>query len=102
MADTALSLQRLILSATDLKLLTSQQKPGEPWPDALIEDYLNILRDLVLLADIIDQNAQETVLEILRLSQNSAVNLSLVSKSRAEINKLKVSDKNLEQLIYAW
>lgn len=102
MADTASSLQRLILSATDLKLLTSQQKPGEPWPDALIEDYLNILRDLILLADIIDQNAQETVLEILRLSQNSAVNLSLVSKSRTEINKLKVSDKNLEQLIYAW
>lgn len=102
MADTASSLQRLILSATDLKLLTSQQKPGEPWPDALVEDYLNILRDLVLLADIIDQNAQETVLEIFRLSQNSAVNISLVSKSRAEINKLKVSDKNLEQLINAW
>ena len=102
MADTAASLQRLILSATDLKLLTSQQKPGEPWPDALIEDYLNILRDLILLADIIDQNAQDTVLEILRLSQNSAVNQAMISKSRSQINRLIAVDKNLEQLIYAW
>lgn len=102
MASTADALQRLILSATDLKILTSQQKPGEPWPDALVEDYLNILRDLVLLADIIDQNAQTTVLEILRLSQNSAVNQSLISKNRAEIRKLQVADNNFEQLIYAW
>ncbi len=102
MADTASSLQRLILSATDLKILTSQQAPGQPWPDALIEDYLNILRDLVLLADIIDQNAEETVLEILRLSQNSAVNQSLISKNRSEIRKLQASDNNLEQLIHAW
>lgn len=102
MADTSSSLQRLILSATDLKILTSQQRPGEPWPDALIEDYLNILRDLVLLADIIDQNAQSTILEILRLAQLSAANQSSISKNRAEINKLKEADKNLEQLIYAW
>lgn len=102
MADTSSFLQRLILSATDLKILTAQQRPGEPWPDALVEDYLNILRDLVLLADIIDQNAQSTILETLRLAQNFSVSQSLISRSRADINKLKVSDKNQEQLIYAW
>lgn len=102
MADTSASLQRLILSASDLKLLTAQQRPGEPWPDALVEDYLNILRDLVLLADIIDQNAQQTILEISRVSQTLMVNVSLVSKARADIVRLGANDKNLEQLIYAW
>lgn len=102
MADTSASLQRLILSASDLKLLTAQQRPGEPWPDALVEDYLNILRDLVLLADIIDQNAQQTILEISRVSQTLMVNVSLVSKARADIVRLGATDKNLEQLIYAW
>ena len=40
-------LQRLILSANELREMTQ-------WPDALIEDYLSILEDLLLLANIID------------------------------------------------
>lgn len=102
MADTASFLQRLILSATDLKSLTAQQKSGEPWPDALVEDYLNILRDLVTLADIIDANAQDTILETLRLSQDSAVNRSAISKNRALISKLEKTDNKLEQIVHAW
>lgn len=49
MADTVTTrrLRGLILSAADLKQLTD-------WPDALIEDYLNILDNLILLAQEID------------------------------------------------
>lgn len=49
MADTATTrrLRGLLLSAADLKRLTS-------WPDALIEDYLNILDNLILLANEVD------------------------------------------------
>jgi len=40
-------LRGLALSALDLKSLTD-------WPDALVEDYLNILDNLILLANILD------------------------------------------------
>ena len=102
MVDTESLLQRLILSATDLKYLTAQQRPGDPWPDALVEDYLNILRDLVTLADIIDANAQDTIFQILRLSQESAVNRSAIAKNRSNIVKLDNKGNNLEQLVHAW
>jgi hypothetical protein len=48
MADTTESqLKRLVLSATELRSMTE-------WPSALIEDYLNILEDLITLANAID------------------------------------------------
>jgi len=49
MADptTAQRLRGLILSAAELQQLTD-------WPDALIEDYLTILENLILLAGEID------------------------------------------------
>ena len=48
MADpTAKLLQSLILSAAELQDLTD-------WPDALIEDYLNLFRNLIQLANQID------------------------------------------------
>jgi uncharacterized small protein (DUF1192 family) len=102
MADTSSFLQRLILSAVDLKALTSGQRPGEPWPDALIEDYLNILRDLVLLADAIDEVSEDSLLAITRLNQLVAVLQSSFAKSHAKLNKLNAVDKKLEQLVYAW
>ena len=40
-------LRGLILSASEIKNLTD-------WPDALIEDYLNILDNIITLADEID------------------------------------------------
>lgn len=40
-------LRGLMLSANDLRALTD-------WPDALIEDYLNILDNLILLANVLD------------------------------------------------
>lgn len=47
-------LSGLILSAIDLKFLTDQGGRRVPWPDELIEDYLNIFQNLVELATSID------------------------------------------------
>lgn len=49
MADTETSrrMRGLLLSAADLQKLTD-------WPDALIEDYLNILDNLITLANEVD------------------------------------------------
>jgi len=47
MADTSLRLRGLVLSAYEIKELTD-------WPDAMVEDYLNILESLITLADEID------------------------------------------------
>jgi hypothetical protein len=50
MANTSASLSSLILSAAEVRELTG-------WPDAMIEDYLNIFRSLVLLADNLDEKS---------------------------------------------
>lgn len=47
-SPTELQLRGLILSAADLRQLTE-------WPEALIEDYLNILNNLVTLSNEIDE-----------------------------------------------
>jgi len=59
MADptTASRLRGLILSASDLQSLTD-------WPDALIEDYLNIIDNLITLAEQIDTTIDEKIEEI--------------------------------------
>lgn len=44
---TRLELRGLVLTAVELKRLTD-------WPEALIEDYLNILNNLIALSDTID------------------------------------------------
>ncbi len=52
MASVVEQLESLVLSAADLANLTG-------WPDAMIEDYLNILRNIILLGTSVDQdNAQ--------------------------------------------
>jgi hypothetical protein len=51
--STELQLRGLILSSSDLRQLTSEG--GNPWPDALIEDYLNILNNLITLSQSIDE-----------------------------------------------
>jgi hypothetical protein len=86
--STSSQLQRLQLSAADLKRITAEIKPGDPWPDALIEDYLNILRDLVLLADEIDQNAGEIISSINRAFGLINANKSMSAQNRARINAL--------------
>jgi len=50
-------LRGLVLSASDLKSLTD-------WPDSLIEDYLNIVDNLITLSNLIDEGIDETIEEI--------------------------------------
>jgi hypothetical protein len=88
MADYDVRFNRLALSASDLKRVTAQQKPGEPWPDALIEDYLNILRDLVELAQLIDDNAGEIIRSIDEIKQSDAGQDSRISKLYGKISAL--------------
>lgn len=47
MPSTSEKLRGLVLSAVEIRDLTD-------WPDAMIEDYLNILESLITLADEID------------------------------------------------
>ena len=49
MADTRLKLRGLVLSAYEIKELTD-------WPDAMVEDYLNILENLITLSSGIDES----------------------------------------------
>lgn len=103
MADSTASLvQRLVLSAHDLKILTSGQKAGEPWPDALVEDYLNILRDLITLADLIDNNAGQFIENVEKLLQVQQVNSVLINKLQGITRKNSGKSKDLEQLVHAW
>lgn len=80
MADYDGRFNRLALSAADLKVVTAQQKPGEPWPDALIEDYLNILRDLIELAELIDESAAEIIRDIDYLEQQASSQDARIAK----------------------
>jgi len=50
-------LKGLVLSALDLKSLVD-------WPEALVEDYLNILDNLILLADTLDIEIDKNIEEI--------------------------------------
>lgn len=53
MASLESQLQRLILSAEDLSFLNPQWKPQ------MIEDYLNILTDIITLANAIDVGQED-------------------------------------------
>jgi hypothetical protein len=94
MADYDSRFNRLALSAADLKVVTALQKPGEPWPDALIEDYLNILRDLIELAELIDQNAAEIIRGILALEESASAQDARIAKAYGQLN---VAARNLKK-----
>ena len=55
MADptTASLLRRLVLSATEVREMTG-------WSGAMVEDYLNILDDIITLSSSIDTNTDNT------------------------------------------
>lgn len=73
-------LRGLILSANDLKSLTD-------WPDALIEDYLNILDNLILLADTLDIETDK--------------NLEALIYSMPEIKSYDSAINDIKKLIYS-
>ena len=54
MVNAVDNLRGLVLSAIEIKSLTG-------WPDAMVEDYLNILDNLISLAEAIDENDTDNV-----------------------------------------
>lgn len=71
----------LSLSAQDLKALTN-------WPDALIEDYLSILRSLLALANIVDTTV---VNELFTTSNKVGMALGAITRLLADIAQLEAS-----------
>lgn len=77
MASTVTQLQRLILTAQEVK-----EETGWSWE--MVEDYVNILRDLVLLAESIDANINNLESSL----QQNANNEALIAFVRSRINTL--------------
>lgn len=71
MASTIEELESLVLSAVEIKSLTG-------WPEAMIEDYLTILRNVVLTATNIDVNTDQ-------IAQNAA---DIVDLQNDKTNKI--------------
>jgi len=84
-------LRGLVLSASDLKGLTD-------WPDALVEDYLNILDNLILLANTLDV---ETDKNLDKQIYSAPANKSYDSRIKELEQKLLTleSPKSYEQVI---
>lgn len=82
MAKTTEKLSNSQLSAQDLKELAD-------WPDALTEDYINRVRDLVTLANEIDANAGEILRGLDKARQESAANRSGVAQVAAQVRRAK-------------
>lgn len=57
-------LQSLVLSAEEIKDLTG-------WPEAMIEDYLNIVRNFILVAGGADDNTEQIDQNIQDIAQNA-------------------------------
>jgi hypothetical protein len=51
------SLRGLVLSAAELKSMTD-------WPDALVEDYLNLIDNLIALANLLDIEINQKLEEV--------------------------------------
>ena len=79
---TSEQLRGLYLSAVDLKSLTG-------WPDALIEDYLALLDNLVLMGNKIDANADDM--------QIVATLISSVNHLKSTIGETVKRENNIEQ-----
>lgn len=70
MANLTTQFTRLILSASELKEMTKES--GAQWSDALVEDYLNILQDLVTVANAVDGDTLDLEALTLRVDQLEA------------------------------
>lgn len=94
-----------LLSANELHDITM-------WPPALIEDYLNIFDNLILVAGGTDQNNEDiqTIEQrVDALEEFTEDNQQLIENLRVYINKLKselrINDSktaDIEQYQYAW
>ena len=92
MASIQEQLESLVLSATEVKDLTS-------WPDAMVEDYLNIIRNLIIIAsstdiniDQIEQNTQDIAQNAADIAQNAAdiaTNAAAIAANASSITDLQ-------------
>jgi len=85
MGDATESLQSLILSANEIADMTS-------WPDELIEDYLNIFRNLVNVSNVVDT-------DFIHLRQETSNLSAFVGKLKAKTSLLIASLEKADQTI---
>lgn len=57
MASTVEQLRGLVLSATELRAMTN-------WPSALIEDYLSLIENILVLAEFLDVEIAQKLEEV--------------------------------------
>jgi len=93
-------LRGLILSANDLKALSD-------WPDALIEDYLNIVDNLILLANTLDVETDKNLESLIysipeNKSYDSTINdIKKLFFSKPVNKDFEARISGLEKYIYA-
>jgi len=85
----------LILSASEVQELTD-------WPDAMTEDYLNILRNLVNIATDVDIINDREVIFDKKAAQLVAVLQGEIRHNQGQFTKHQREVDKMEQLIYAW
>ena len=96
---TVTRLRGLALSAKDLRELTD-------WPDALIEDYLNILDNLILLADTLDVETDKELEALIYSmpeikSYDSAINdIKKLFFSKPAVKDFEFRIRGLEKHVY--
>ena len=83
------------------------------WPDAMVEDYLNIIRNFALLSASVD-NVEERddridkLLTQLHYNNSGSIskNKSMITNNRREFLQYAelatIERKKLEQMIYSW
>lgn len=96
MANAVDELRGLALSADEVRRMTG-------WTDdQMVEDYLNIVRNFIELATIIDLNDTGVIELLTKLSQELTSLGGMVAKNRAMISKAKVEAKSMKGALYAW
>lgn len=88
-------LNSLILSASDIKELTE-------WPDSMVEDYLNILRNLVNIATDVDVIDDREMIFDQKASQLLAVVSGEIRHMQGQVNRHLRDAANINQLLYVW
>jgi len=87
MANIQEQLESLVLSATEVKGLTN-------WPDAMVEDYLNIIRNLIIIASSTDINVNQIEQNTQDIAQNS-VNINQ-NRNDIDANTQDIEDLETE------
>lgn len=96
MASASESLRGLVLSADEVRRMTG-------WTDdQIIEDYLNIIRNFAEIAEIVDDNEQNTITIQTEIIAGSANNYASIGKIRSMLSKLERRVNSNKGLIHAW